>query len=759
MANEPGTGAGPPKGLPRRIGGYRVLRELGKDRLGPVLLARHGATGRLVALTVLKPEWACLLVFVDRLARDAFAASQVAHPNLVRLIEWGEARGRVYFASELVNGQALAERVEQQGPLPPREAVVHVLQAARGLKFAHGQGLFHGDVGPEAIIVDDQGVTRVARLGLAKTPQSVAAGEARAQTGPIPPGDRWVEEARAAARVDLRGLGRTLHQLLTGSPPVGGDSATIAPRMIARGVAPDLAALVGSLVEARPESGSVDLGLTVAALERTLNAQDPGSTAPGEEHTRTLMDCIAGFRAAPAAQRRRRVVQGAAAGWAFVVLVSLLARQPRVAAGFLGLGLMSVLAYFVVNGVTRRTELFAKVRALVLESRGNGLVGMAVLALVLTFLVVFHLHWAYLGFGILGVVVALALHFEFDRRVEAERRGAVDEARALLKALRLRGVGEETLRRFVRTAAGDDWEEFFEALFGFDAVGAAREPSDRGLRGLIRKRSVPWREWITAWVEARLEARRQAREQLLLQSIEERGLVAEGVNLLTARRKARRIAEAMVAVSAEIHAAAREPAPPTGTTAAGPPSIARAIDQAVHAPEHVLVEREHGLIRPETFWVWQLLFGPRARFLLGAVLVVGCLLWVDQNGIVTGTQIQEAAARAVEHPDPLKALRDTRIDVHVPAQTKPLHLPFLPQPLANLFQGWGAGAAGVILILSALIRGARMALFALPGAAVAMIGPRLDVPAIGPLDSAMVSMAIGAGVALLGVCFGRSRVG
>jgi hypothetical protein len=107
----------------------------------------------------------------------------------------------------------------------------------------------------------------------------------------------------------------------------------------------------------------------------------------------------------------------------------------------------------------------------------------------------------------------------------------------------------------------------------------------------------------------------------------------------------------------------------------------------------------------------------------------------------------------------LRALRDTRIDVRVPAQTQPLELAFLPRLLANLFQGWGAGAAGLILILSALIPGARMALFAIPGAAVALIGPTVGVPPIGPLDSTIASMAIGAGVALLGVVFGRGRVG
>jgi hypothetical protein len=736
-----------------------VLRALGRDRLGPVLLARQRATGRLVALTVLRPEWACLPVFVARLARDAFAAAQVTHPNLVRLLEFGEARGQVYIASEFVDGRTLAEHVggQGQGPLPPRDAVVSILHAVRALMFAHGQGLFHGAITAESIIVDREGVTRVAGLGLAKTPESVAADEIRARTGPIPLGDRWAEEARAAARTDLVGLGRTLHHLLTGSLPAGDDSPTIVRRLMARGVPPNLAEVVGSLIDARSASGYAHLTQAAAGLERFLNAQQPGSgsTAPSDDHTQTLMRCLAAFRAAPAAALRRQVIGWAAGAWALIVLVSLLARQPRVAAGFLGLGVMTVLAYFVVNGLARRTELFTKVRALVLESRGDWLVGAAVLILAATVLVVFHLHWAYLGFAILGVIAALALHFEFDRRVEAEQRGAVDEARALLKALRLQGVGEETLRRFVRNAAGDEWEAFFEALFGFEAAQAAREPSDRGLSRLIRQRSVPWRDWVNSWVEARLDARRQAREQLRLQAIEERGLVAEGVNLLTARRKSRRIAEAMVAVAAELRAATQ--ASDTTVAAGAPPSMARAIHQAVETPEHVLVEREHGLIRPETFWVWELLFGPRARFLLGSALLVGFLLWVDQNGIVTGAQIKQAAARAVEHSDPLEVLRDTKIDVRIPAQTKPLHLPFLPRPVSNLFQGWGAGAAGLILIVSALIPGPRMALFALPGAAIALFGPQVGVPALGPLDPATASMAIGAGVASLGIVFGRSR--
>jgi eukaryotic-like serine/threonine-protein kinase len=751
------SGSGPPKGLPRVIGSYRVLQELRRDRLGPVLLTRHRATGREVALTVLKPEWACLPRYVFRLVRDAFAVAQVGHPNLVRLVALGESRGRLHFASELVEGSTLAERVGQQGPLPPREAVAHILQAARGLMFAHGQGLVHGDLRPEDIVVDHEGLTRVAGLGLARTPESVAADIARETTGPIALGDRREEETRAAVRTDLHGLGRTLYYLLTRSTPVVDGHALDVLELVARGVPANLAEILGNLINARPGHGYADLGQAITALERYLNASSPGATAPREEHTRTLIECVAAFRASPAATLRRRIVLGGAGACALVVLLSLLAHQPRVAAGFLGLGLMTALAYFVVNGMSARTDLFTKTRGLVLESRGDWLIGLAGLALFATTLVVLHLHWAYIGFGVLGVVLALAIHFEIDRKVESERHEAVAEARALLRALRLQGVAEETLWPFVRTTAGDDWEEFFTALFGSEWARASRAPSDRGLGNLIRKRSLPWRDWLTSWVEDRQETRRLAREKPLLQAIEERGLVAEGVNLLTARRKSRRIAEAMVAVSAELRGAARTPASPPPAGLAGQSSVARAIGQAVDAPEQVLVEREHGRLGPETSLAWDLLLGPRTRFLFGAALLVGCLLWVDQNGIVTGAQIKDVATRAIEHPDPLQALRDTRIDVRVPLRTTPLRLPFLPQPVSNLFHDFNAGAAGLILILSALLSGARVGLFAIPGAAIALFGPALGLPPIGPLDSARTSMALGAGVALLGVFFGKSR--
>jgi eukaryotic-like serine/threonine-protein kinase len=733
----------PPRDLPGIIGGYRVLRELGRGRLGPVVLARHRPSGELVALRVLKPEWACLPKYVSRLTRAAFAAAQVEHPNLVRLKDFGEASGRVYFASEFVDGTTLADRVKGQGALAPRDAVAFVLQAARALRFVHAQGLTHGAVTPGNLLVDRAGVTRLSDLGLVKTPVSVDEEDAREKTGPIALGANPQADAFAeAVRDDVKGLGLALARLLTGAP-----GRTDPTSLISAGLPMNLVELVRSLLGKEP-SGLADMGQAVAALERFLNAKGPAATAPTEEHGRVLAECLAAFRASPSAKLRARIIQGSAAGCAAVVLLCLLARLPLVAGSFLGLGLMTALAYFVIDGVSRCTDLFTRVRALILASRGvDWLSGVAGLVLFLAALVVFQLQWAWLAFGVLAVILALALHQMVDRKVDSERRGAVEEAEAVLRGLRLQGVSEEANRRFVRASAGDDWEEFFEALFGYPAKLAAREPSERGLRGLLGKRYGRWRDAIRSWVEARLQVRRQARETVLLQAIEERGFVAEGINLLTARRRAWRTSAAMVAVSSEIRAAA------TGSEETEHPSVASAIRQAIETPENVLVERERGLIGPETSRVRDVLTGPRTRFLLGSALVAGFLLWVHQNGIISGDQIKDVATKAIEQPDPLQAIRDARIDVRIPARAEALDLPFLPRVVGNLFQSINPGVAGLILIISALVRGVRVGLFALPGAAIVLIGPALGLPGMGPLRAETASLALGAGVAILGLVF------
>ena len=674
----------------------------------------------------MKPEWACLPRYIARLTRDVLTASLIDHPNLIGVVDHGEAQGRSFFALEYVEGPSLAERVKAQGTLAVPQAVAYVLQAARGLRFAHGQGMVHGDVRAESLLIDRDGTTRLADLGLTATPATIDADDAR----PIPVGAEAQAEADAAPfRADIRGLGLTLAFLITGK------TETHPTSLLAAGLPMNLIELIRTMVEPKPGSG--DLTQNVSALERFLNGRGTSVTLPSDDDTKALGECLRAFRASPAAKFRRQVIRGAVAACGLVVSLGLLARKPLFAASVLGLAVLTALADFVIAGLFERSTHFPKVRALIAESRGSDwLIGLAAVVLFIAGLVALNLHGAWIAFLVLALILAALMHVAFDKTIKAEQGHAIEEARALLKRLRLQGVDEETLRRFVRTTAGDAWEEVFEALFGYEAMLAAREPGERGLRGLFRRgRSFPWRDASFAWLVARQQARRRGRDGTRLQLIEERGLAAEGVNLLTARRKARRIAEALLLVTSP-------KAPHT--------NVAAAVQQAFEDPESVLIGHERSVDDGDSTRVLDLLFGPRACFLIGALLLSGFLLWVHQNQVISHEQVTDVATRALQSSDPLSTIRDARIDVRLDRATEPLRLGFLPGRIANIFNSFQPGVAGLVLILASLLGGTRAGWLAFSGAAVILIGPMVGLPS-------WPCMLLGSGIPLGLILLGWTR--
>src|SRR5207244_415762 len=128
--------------------------------------------------------------------------------------------------------------VEREGKLDPEVAVGYVLQAARGLKFAHDHGMVHRDVKPENLLLNDQGIVKVADLGLVKrahtNEESTAQGTGKAQsahqtmadyamgTPAYMPPEQAADAAHGDVRADIYSLGCTLYDLVTGRPPFEG---------------------------------------------------------------------------------------------------------------------------------------------------------------------------------------------------------------------------------------------------------------------------------------------------------------------------------------------------------------------------------------------------------------------------------------------------------------------------------------------------------------------------------------------------------
>jgi hypothetical protein len=333
----------------------------------------------------------------------------------------------------------------------------------------------------------------------------------------------------------------------------------------------------------------------------------------------------------------------------------------------------------------------------------------------------------------------------------------------MLRSLRLQGLEEDALRQFVCKYSGIHWEEFYEALFGYEAKLLARDRWGRGESSKARPKYAAWRDPIVRWIDARLNARREAKDQAVLQKIEERGLESQGVNLVTARRKAERAARAMVATAAEIKETIRHR---DGTIMVNR-SIVLAMREAAVTPEKVLVEHERGafhdrdLTRPGIIaTIANVVLGPKIRFLAGAALLAGCIAWMHQNAMIS-TEHATAAVEAVKSGD-VKALRThaqagvARVKEHVARETETLDLPVISPVILNLVSSLGAGAGGLILIISSFVGGVRIAFFAIPAAAITILGPALGLPSFFGLDRSLIPSIVGAGLLAAGVVFGRA---
>jgi eukaryotic-like serine/threonine-protein kinase len=287
--------------------------------------------------------------------------------------------------------------------------------------------------------------------------------------------------------------------------------------------------------------------------------------------------------------------------------------------------------------------------------------------------------------------------------------------------MRLHGLEDASLRQFASKYSGARWEEFFEALFGYEAKLAAREWS-RGEMGKTREKFAVWREPIIAWIDARQQARKAARERKLLQAVEVKAFEAAGMNAVEAEAKAGQIAEEMVHQAAVLKAAPvalpiATAVPIEGATAvvAAPPPPSANLKQMLETarkPEKLFTLKPRKKTTPSV--VGQFLgelVGPRTRCLLGIVLLMGFLGWLYENDLL-------ALDKLLKQISALSAFSTT-----APKTLAPFWLPLVPLDATKLFGTIYAGIAGLILVLSGLFVSRRMTFAVVPGAAAVFAAP------------------------------------
>ena len=204
---------------------YRIDRELGRGGMGVVFLAADLKHGRQVALKVLRPELAQSLG-ADRFLREIRISAQLSHPNILTLIDSGNADGFMYYVLPFVDGESLRERLDRERQLPVEEALRIIREAADALAYAHSLGIVHRDIKPENILFE-AGHAVVADFGIARAVNE-AGGERLTESGLAvgTPAYMSPEQATASepadARSDIYSLACVLYELLAGAPPYTG---------------------------------------------------------------------------------------------------------------------------------------------------------------------------------------------------------------------------------------------------------------------------------------------------------------------------------------------------------------------------------------------------------------------------------------------------------------------------------------------------------------------------------------------------------
>jgi serine/threonine protein kinase len=209
------------------IGGkYRVLELLGVGGMGRVLLCEHVRMRALVAVKVLPPDSLGEASTLDRFNREARAAANLVHPNLVRALDIDEDGELHYLVMEYVHGSSLQQVVGRNGPPSVARACDWVRQAALGLHHAHESGLVHRDIKPGNILLDWQGTIKVLDLGLARIlrgTQDRLTAERGGGGGILGTVDYLAPEQAVDSQVgplaDVYSLGATFYFVLTGRAP------------------------------------------------------------------------------------------------------------------------------------------------------------------------------------------------------------------------------------------------------------------------------------------------------------------------------------------------------------------------------------------------------------------------------------------------------------------------------------------------------------------------------------------------------------
>ena len=289
------------KGKGLVFGEYVVLDKLGQGGMGVVLKAQHRRMERTVAVKMIAGAALKSPDAVKRFYREVKAAARLNHSNIVTAYDASEHGGVHYLVMEYVEGKDLGAVVKEKGALSVAQAVDYTIQAARGLQYAHKQGIVHRDIKPANLLLDKDGTVKILDMGLARIAGMIdeddkdrltASGQVMGTCDYMAP-EQAVDTHHADGRADIYSLGCALYRLLTGDSMYKGDTlakilishqmAPVPSLRAARGdISPQLDAVFQKMVAKKPEARQQTMAEVIADLEACLGKRAAAAAANAE---------------------------------------------------------------------------------------------------------------------------------------------------------------------------------------------------------------------------------------------------------------------------------------------------------------------------------------------------------------------------------------------------------------------------------------------------------------------------------------------
>ena len=213
---------------------YRIIRLLGKGGMGEVYLADHMLLNKTIAIKIMNKEFSSQnSVYGKRFVREAKLANRIESPNFVAVHDVGmeHASGALFIAMEYVSGKNLSEIMKKNGTFSEQEILQIALKVSEVLIILQKEKIVHRDIKPSNIMITDDGVVKLADLGIAKSENSEQNELTLTQGSMVfgTPNYASPEQCRSSHEVDFRSdiysLGATMFHLAAGCPPYSGNTA------------------------------------------------------------------------------------------------------------------------------------------------------------------------------------------------------------------------------------------------------------------------------------------------------------------------------------------------------------------------------------------------------------------------------------------------------------------------------------------------------------------------------------------------------